>query len=74
MKPLQILLKDESKEFVNMLISLGDPQYAPIDTDVASKFTCRMYGVTETDDVDEARYSKLIEMTGKFDKVRAIFF
>ena len=66
-KPLQILEKDESLQFINLFTSMGE-QFD--DVDVASEFVCRMYAQTKTRDVDEARHKKLIEMTGKVDKVK----
>jgi len=68
-KPLQILEKDESLQFINLFTSMGE-QFDDVDVDVASEFVCRMYAQTKTRDVDEARHKKLIEMTGKVDKVK----
>ncbi|XP_033097629.1 uncharacterized protein LOC117101706 [Anneissia japonica] len=39
-----------------------------IDLKVASEFVCRMYGQSKTQDVNEARYNKLIKMNGKVDQ------
>ena len=45
-------------------------QFNDVDVDTASEFVCRMYGQTKTQDVDEARHNKLIEMTGKVYQVK----
>lgn len=39
------------------------------DLETASEFVCRLYGQSKTNDVDEARHKKLIEMTGKVNQV-----
>ena len=70
-KPLQILENDDSMNFVHLFTSMGD-QSGNVDADIASDFICRMYGEMKTSDVDEARYNKLMEMTGGVDKVRKI--
>ncbi len=40
-----------------------------VDQDVASEFVCCVYGQSKTKDVNEARYNKLMQMTGKVDQV-----
>lgn len=40
-----------------------------VDLDVASEFVCRMYAQMKTNNVNEARYNKLMQMTGKVDQV-----
>jgi len=40
-----------------------------VDLDVALEFVCRMYAQSKTRDVNEARYNKLMQMTGKVDQV-----
>lgn len=43
--------------------------HGSVDLDVASEFVCLMYAQSKTRDVNEARYNKLMEMTGKVDQV-----
>ncbi|KAG1710383.1 hypothetical protein GQR58_002668 [Nymphon striatum] len=62
-KPYDIMKNDETGQFVDLFISMGD-----ITGDVASEFVCRMYAQTKTRDVNAARYNKLVDMTGKPDK------
>ena len=40
-----------------------------VNIDVASEFVCKMYGQPKETDVDKARLSKLMQMTGKINKV-----
>ena len=37
--------------------------------DVASEFVCRMYAQKNTDNVNEARYKRLMQATGKVNQV-----
>lgn len=67
MKPLSIVEKDETGRFLELFISMG--RVGEVDFEVASEFVCRMYGQTKETNVDEARYSKLLQMSGKVDKV-----
>lgn len=68
-KPLDLIEKDISGSFVELFISMGE-LHKTVDLDVASEFVCRMYGHGKTQDVNEARFNKLMQMTGKVDKVR----
>lgn len=68
-KPFDIVQKDKSGTYVKMFISLGSGQQASGDLDVASEFVCRMYGQHKTRDINQARYNKMVEMTGKIDEV-----
>ena len=61
--------KDKSGTYVKMFISLGSGQLASDDLDVASEFVCRMYGQHKTSNINQARYNKIVEMTGKIDEV-----
>jgi hypothetical protein len=47
---------------------MGD-RNSDVDLHIVSEFVCRIYAVTKTKDVNEARYLKLIQMTGKVDQV-----
>ena len=57
--------------YVNLFTNIGD-----LNNDfhwrVASEFVCRIYAVNQKNDVNEARYQKLIKMTGNVDQVIAI--
>ena len=55
--------------YVNFFISLGEV-HGNVDLDAASEFVCRMYAQNKTRDVSEARYNKLMQMTGKVDQVK----
>ena len=67
-KPLTIIEKDDSGSYLKFFTNLGDKDIN-IDIDTASEFVCQMYGQTRTADVNEARYLKLMEMSGKISKV-----
>ena len=67
-KPFDIMKKDATRKFVEMFISMGDIT-GDVDADVASEFVCRMYAQHKTRDVNEARYIKMLEMTGKVHQV-----
>ena len=43
--------------------------HGSVDLEAASEFVCRMYAHSKTRDVNEARYNKLMHMTGKVDQV-----
>jgi len=66
-KPLGIVEKDETGRFLELFISMGEA--GEVDFEIASEFVCRMYGQTKEKNVDEARYGKLLQMSGKVDKV-----
>ncbi|ESO95158.1 hypothetical protein LOTGIDRAFT_160924 [Lottia gigantea] len=66
-KALDIIEKDESGRFVEAFISMGDARHT-VDFDVISEFVCCMYAQSQTRDIDEARYNKLMQMTGKVQK------
>ena len=53
---------------MEMFISMGDITRG-VDMDVASEFVCQMYSQQKTRDVNEARYIKMLEMTGKVRQV-----
>ena len=40
-----------------------------IDMNVASEFVCELYGLAKATDVNEARHKKLLQMTGKINKL-----
>lgn len=67
-KALDIVEKDKTGRYVNLFINLGDI-HGKVDFDVASDLVCCMYAQSKCRDVDEARYSKLMQMTGKIDQV-----
>ena len=65
-KPLEILMRDcgEQIRFFSELSTNRVP-----DERVAEQFICSLYGLKDVKDVNEARYLKLLEMTGKINKV-----
>lgn len=67
-KPLELVEKDKTGCYVNLFISMGEVP-GNVDLDVASEFVCCMYTQSKTRNVNEARYNKLMQMTGKVDKV-----
>jgi len=67
-KALELVEKDKSLRFVNLFISMGQMD-STVDVDVASEFVCAMYGLSKAVDVNEARYKKLLQMTGKINQV-----
>uniref|UniRef100_UPI00358F9A5D uncharacterized protein isoform X2 n=1 Tax=Myxine glutinosa TaxID=7769 RepID=UPI00358F9A5D len=67
-KPLDVVEKDKTGCYVNLFFSTGEVD-GSVDPDVASELVCRMYGQSKTRDVNEARYNKLMQMTGKVDQV-----
>lgn len=67
-KPLDLVEKDRTDRFVNLFISMGEVD-GSVDLDAASEFVCHMYAQSKTRDVNEARYKKLLQMTGKIDQV-----
>lgn len=67
-KALTIVEKDMTDCYVNLFISMGDVN-SSVDLNVTSEFVCRMYAESNLKDVNEARYKKLIQMTGKIDQV-----
>lgn len=67
-KPLEIVEKDKIGRFVEIFISTGEVD-GGVDMDVALEFVCCMYAQGKIRDVNEARYSKLMQMTGTVDQV-----
>lgn len=47
---------------------MADPSNS-VDLDLASDLVCNLHGQTNVKNVNEARYKKLIQMTGKIDQV-----
>ena len=68
-KPLDIVQKEGTGRYLDLFVGLADRQDVSGIIDVASEFVCRMYAQFGTRDVNEARYHKLIQMTGKSDEV-----
>ena len=68
-KALDIITKDKTGRYLNLFISMGDVNDDNVDVDVASEFVCHLYGQHRTSDVNEARYYKLMQVTGRDDKV-----
>ncbi|KAG1704020.1 Calcitonin receptor [Nymphon striatum] len=60
--------KDKTGRFVNLFIIMGDV-HGSVDFDVASDLVCYMYAQSKTKDVDEARYNRLIQVSGKVDQI-----
>ena len=67
-KPLDIIEKDDTGRFLRLFSNMRESDSA-IDLEVASEFVCRVYGQSKEQDVDKARYCKLLQMSGKVDKV-----
>ena len=67
-KPFEILKRDETGKFIKMFMDIGN-KGCNVDFDVASQFVCQLYAQNNTTDVNEARYKKLMNMTGKPDQV-----
>ena len=74
LKPLEIVEKDPTGRYLHLFTCMGD-----VDGDeniqVASEFVCQMYSQPKAQSVDKARYSKLVQMSGKVHQVcwRAMF-
>lgn len=68
MKALELVEKDQSQRFVNLFIGMGQAD-STVDTNVAAEFVCTLYGLGKADGVNEARYKKLLQMTGKINQV-----
>ncbi|XP_041362193.1 uncharacterized protein LOC121378189 [Gigantopelta aegis] len=65
-KPLEILEKDAEGtfiEFFDSMTSREEPNQMK-----AEEFVCSLYGVKDVKDVNEARYAKLLLMTGKINQ------
>ncbi|KAG1671521.1 Microtubule-associated tumor suppressor 1 [Nymphon striatum] len=60
--------KDKTGRFVNLFIIMGDV-HGSVDFDVASDLVCYMYAQSKTKDVDEARYNRLMQVSGKVDQL-----
>lgn len=67
-KPLDIVEKDDTGRFLQLFTNMGKV-YGDVNLEVASEFVCKVYGQIKEQNVDEARYSKLMQMSGKVDKV-----
>lgn len=69
LKPFEILENDDGGNFIEFFRKLTDKAVTP-DPAIAELYVCRLYGFKNLTSVNEARYSKLLQMTGKIDKVR----
>ena len=43
--------------------------HANVDVNIGSEFVCRMYAQSKCNDVNEARFNKLRQMSGKVNEV-----
>ena len=66
-------MKDDSNRFVNFFIGLEERQNKK-SLEIASEFVCRMYAQNYTNDVDEARYKKLMQMSGNINQLIAVTY
>lgn len=64
--------EDATGRFPNLFINMCEND-GSVNIGVASDFVCKMYGQPKENDVDEARHSKLMQMTGKVDKVSSSY-
>jgi hypothetical protein len=67
-KALDIIENDKSSTFVEMFSSMGQ-RNGEDDIQKLSAFVCHLYGQSKLTDVNEARYHKLIQMSGKYTQV-----
>ena len=67
-KPLDLVIKDDSGNYLNLFTSIGDGRIGNADIDLASAFVCHMYNQPKENYVNAARYNKLMQMTGKVSK------
>ena len=73
MKPLEILENDTKSAFVQILCNMSVMKETALDVKRAKEFVCRLYGLSrEIKSVDDARYAKLCQMTGKINARRNI--
>ena len=70
-KPFEILENDDTRCFIEFFRNLVDKEVTP-DQAIAELFVCRLYGFKNLTSVDEVRYAKLVQMTGKIDKVSSL--
>ena len=68
MKALELVEKDQSQCFVNLFINMGQAD-STVDTNIAAEFVCALYGLGKAAGVNETRYKKLLQMTGKINQV-----
>ena len=67
-KPYEILEKDNDGTLIKFFYSTSSREEP--SRQIAEQYVCCMYGVKGIKDVNEARYIKLLQMTGKINKVR----
>lgn len=68
LKALDAIDGDDGRRFIKFLIDMGDILSKP-DFNIASEIVCAIYSL-KSQNVDEARYNKLIQMAGKINQVR----
>ena len=61
---LSIIGKDLTGLYVNLFTNI-DELNSDVNWYVVPEFVCRIYAVNKTNDVNEASYQKLFNMTGK---------
>ena len=67
-KFLDILMQDTSGKYVAFFNNVSDGDWSDVET--ASSFVCQVYGLgTKTEDVNEARFLKLMHLSGSGKKV-----
>ena len=63
-KPLKILEKDPAGRFLKLFSNMGKVD-CEVDINVASEYACKMYGQNREQNIDDARYKKLVQMSSK---------
>ena len=72
-KPLELLMKEESDSFTQLFKELSSQGVEDESISTAEEFVCNLYGMKD-DSVNGARYTKLINMSGKVNEVNEIIF
>ena len=67
-KSVQLLETDAEGKFAEIFSKLSNTT-APSQVDTMEEFVCSLYGMKGETRVDDARYAKLLRMTGRNDKV-----
>ena len=69
-KPYEILENDTDGALIKFFCNMSSREEPSLQ--IAEEYVCALYGMKSVKDVNEARYMKLVQMTGKISKVSSI--
>lgn len=67
-RPYELLEDDNDGYWIQFFCSMSSQ--GKLNRKMAEEYVCSLYGITKVEDVNLARFNKLVQMTGKINQVR----